>query len=112
MTAVTLNRSLTLEALVRVPDGLGGFTESWIARGSLWAEIVPGSGRDLPGEEIILSAVPLRITVRAAPMGASSRPIAGQRFREGTRAFRIIAVTERDPDGRYLACFSREEVVA
>lgn len=112
MSAVHLNRPLVLETLVRAPDGSGGFTESWVARGQLWAEIVPGSGRDLPGEEIILSAVPLRITVRAATVGAPSRPVAGQRFREGVRAFRIIAVTERDPDGRYLTCFSREEVLA
>jgi head-tail adaptor len=109
--AIALNRSLVLEALERVPDGLGGFAETWVPRGNLWAEIVPGSGRDLPGEEVIKSAVPLRITVRAARIGAPSRPVAAQRFREGTRAFRIIAVAERDPGGRYLTCFAREEVV-
>jgi head-tail adaptor len=78
--------------------------------GTLWAEVLPGSGSDVLGEERMLSAVPYRVTVRAAPVGATSRPKAGQRFREGSRLFQIQAVTERDADGRYLTCFVREEV--
>ena len=46
----------------------------------------------------------------AAPVASPSRPKAGQRLVEGTRLFLIQAVTERDPDGRYLTCFAREEV--
>jgi len=110
MTLPDLNRALVLEGVLRLPDGAGGFTEAWTALGTLWAEVRPGTGRDRLGEERMLSAVPYRVTVRAAPVGAMSRPKAGQRFREGTRLFLIQAVTERDPDGRYLTCFSREEV--
>lgn len=110
MKAPNLNRVLTLEAVARSPDGAGGFTEAWTALGTLWAEVRPGAGNDVLGEERMLSAVPYRVTVRAMPTGAPSRPKAGQRFREGTRVFLIQAVTERDPDGRYLTCFSREEV--
>ncbi len=110
MKAPHLNRALVLEAVARTPDGAGGFTEAWTALGALWAEVLPGSGNDTLGEERMLSAVPYRVTVRAAPVGAPSRPKAGQRLREGSRLFLIQAVTERDPDGRYLICFSREEV--
>jgi head-tail adaptor len=110
MNAPHLNRALVLEGVVRSPDGAGGFTEVWTALGTLWAEVLPGSGGDTLGEERMLSAVPYRITVRAAPQGAASRPAAGQRFREGGRLFLIKAVTERDPQGRYLTCFAREEV--
>jgi head-tail adaptor len=110
MNAPYLNRALELEAVVRTPDGAGGFTEAWTALGTLWAEILPGSGSDTLGEERMLSAVPYRVTVRGAPVGATSRPKAGQRFREDTRLFLIQAVTERDQSGRYLTCFSREEV--
>jgi head-tail adaptor len=111
MKPVRLNRSLVLEVLVRAADGLGGFTETWQARGRLWAEVLPGTGRDAAGEEVLLATVPLRITVRAAPVGAPSRPVAGQRLREGQRAFRILAVAERGADARYLTCFAREEDV-
>lgn len=50
-----------------------------------------------------------RITVRAAPQGAPSRPTPLQRFRDGARLFAIEAVTEADPEGRFLVCFAREE---
>ena len=110
MKAPHLNRALVLEGVERAPDGAGGFTEVWTALGTLWAEVLPGSGSDTLGEERMLSAVPYRVTVRGAPVGAAARPRAGQRFREGTRLFLIQAVTERDPQGRYLTCFSREEV--
>jgi head-tail adaptor len=104
-----LNRALTLEGPVTVPDGAGGYTKSWTVLGTLWAEITAGSGRDTAGEDVTLSTVPYRITVRAAPVGAPSRPIPEQRLREGTRVFRILAVTERDLDARFLTCFAREE---
>lgn len=110
MNAPHLNRALVLESVVRTPDGAGGFTEAWAALGTLWAEVLPGSGSDTLGEERMLSAVPYRITVRGTPTGSASRPRPGQRLREGTRLFLIQAVTERDPQGRYLTCFSREEV--
>ncbi|WP_135451079.1 MULTISPECIES: head-tail adaptor protein [Tabrizicola] len=110
MNAPHLNRLLVLEAVERTPDGAGGFSSVWTALGTLWAEVMPGQGGDLPGEERMMSAVPCRITVRAAPAGSPSRPIAGQRFREGTRLFLIQAVAERDRSGRYLTCFGREEV--
>ena len=110
MKAPHLNRTLVLEGVMRTPDGAGGFTEDWTALGTLWAEVLPGSGSDTLGEERMLSAVPYRITVRGTPMGSPSRPKAGQRFREGTRLFWIQAVTERDQSGRYLTCFAREEV--
>lgn len=108
MTPPNLNRLLVLEAIQRVADGAGGFNRNWVQRGQLWAEVLPGSGRDVPGEEVTLTSVPYRITVRGAPFGAPSRPVAGQRFREGTRNFSILAVTERDAEGKYLTCFARE----
>ncbi len=108
--SVRLTRPLVLEGQGRVADGAGGFSESWTALGTLWADVVPGSGRDLAGVEVTLAAVPLRITVRGAPVGSAARPAPGQRFRDGARVFAILAVTERDPDGQYLTCFAREEV--
>ncbi|RUS60450.1 head-tail adaptor protein [Pseudorhodobacter sp. E13] len=110
MKPVHLSRALTLEEATPVSDGMGGFTKVWASLGTLWAEILPGTGRDTAGEEVVLSTVPYRITVRGAPQGAASRPKVGQRFRDGTRFFAILAVTERDAGGAYLVCFVREEV--
>jgi head-tail adaptor len=104
-----LSRRLTLEEAVTVPDTAGGFTTTWSDLGRLWAEITPGTGSDPAGEELSLSRVTLRIVCRAAPVGSPSRPRPEQRFREGARLYRILAVTEQDRDGRFLVCFAIEE---
>lgn len=110
MTAPRLTRALVLEAPVRVPDGAGGYAAGWEARGTLWAEVVPASGGRGAAEGLAPQRVRHRITVRAAPPGAASRPVAGQRLREGARVFAITGVTERDAEGRYLLCFAEEVV--
>lgn len=110
MRGIRLDRALVLEQPVRVADGAGGSTLSWVAVGSLWAELAPGAGREAAGEEVLRASVPYRITVRAAPVGAPSRPRPEQRFRDGSRIFTILAVTERDVRGQYLLCFAREEM--
>ena len=110
MKVPELRRKLVLEGPVRTADGAGGYAESWNPLGTLWGDIRPGSGRADDTGGVSVGSVPLKITVRAAPPGAASRPVAGQRFREGTRVYPILAVTEADGAARYLICTAREEV--
>ncbi|KUF11937.1 head-tail adaptor protein [Pseudoponticoccus marisrubri] len=112
MSGARLNRQLVLEHAVRSSDGAGGFTESWTALGTLWAEITPRSGRLANGETGAVSVGGFRIRVRGAPVGQSNRPEPGQRFRMAGRIFRIEAVTEDEPRGLYLICHCEEEVAA
>ncbi|NSX56255.1 head-tail adaptor protein [Parasulfitobacter algicola] len=112
MSAVNLSRELVLEGAVQLPDGAGGFRENWQALGTLWAEIKAGSGRETSGGFGPVSRMSYRITVRGAPFGTASRPKADQRFRDGGRVFRILAVGESDANGRYLICHAIEEVAA
>jgi head-tail adaptor len=107
-----LNRKLLLEEASQTPDGAGGFIETWAVLGTLWAHIKPGTGRERGVDFVTLSSVPYRITVRAAPDGAPSRPKPNQRFRDGGRIYRIVAVTEADDAAQYLVCFAHEEVSA
>jgi head-tail adaptor len=107
-----LNRRLTLQERQTTPDGAGGFAVVWAPLGTLWAEIKPGSGREIGDVEVKLSSVPHRITLRAAPQGADRRPVAGNRLVEGNRIFLVQAVAEADPEGRFLTCFATEEVPA
>lgn len=106
-----LRRRLVLEGAQHLPDGAGGHVTAWVQVGVLWGEVTSTSGRGVAVAAGELSLVSHRITLRAAPSGAPSRPRAGQRLREGTRIFRIIAVTERDPRGRFLTCLAQEEGV-
>lgn len=111
MTA-RLDRLLVLEEPQRVPDAAGGFTETWVALGEVWAEVTARTGRGAEFGALQTGRVNWRIVVRGAPVGVPSRPQAGQRFVEDTRVYRIEAVAERDPQGRYLICFATEEVAA
>jgi head-tail adaptor len=109
MKRPNLTRKLIVEAPVRVPDGGGGYIENWAVLGEVWGEVVTrGAGREVE----TASRLQLKITVRAAPQGAASRPGPGMRFRDGVRVFEIEAVTESDPSGRFLICFANEEVGA
>jgi head-tail adaptor len=110
MKAPKLDRLLTLEEAVRLPDGAGGFSSTWQTVCTHWGEVTSGAGRQTAGEEVFLSQVPYRITLRAAPFGDLARPRPEQRLRDGRRIFTILAVAERD--ARYLVCFAREEVPA
>lgn len=110
MTAVSLNRRLALEAPTRVPDAAGGYAETWVELGVLWADIRARSGREAAGEAVSLSKTGYRILVRATQYDAPSRPQAGQRFRDGNRIFQIRSVAEYDAKVRYLTCFCEEEV--
>ncbi|MCH2078082.1 MAG: phage head closure protein [Rhodobacteraceae bacterium] len=112
MTSPMLNRPLLLEERQRVADGAGGYTESWAPLGTLWAELKAGTGRERGEGMATLSLANYRITVRAAPQGSPSRPKPDQRFRDGTRIFRILAVLEKGTNGRFLQCNAVEEVVS
>ncbi|WP_420863756.1 head-tail adaptor protein [Algirhabdus cladophorae] len=112
MNPVNLCRQLVLEQAVQIPDGAGGFNQTWQALGKLWAEVKASSGRVPNGDLGPVSRVNYKITVRAAPHGAESRPQPDQRFTEGSRVFRINAVGESDAHGGYLTCYAHEEVVS
>ena len=109
--AVSLSRKLLLEARERVPDGSGGFGTVWQPLGTLWGDVEAMGGReDFIGGRPRARAK-LRILVRAAPVGAPSRPQADQRLREGARIFNILAVAEHDAAGRYLQIIAEEGVL-
>lgn len=112
MSAPQLNRKLILEEPLRLPDGAGGYVLTWVVRGTLWASVEAGAGRERAGESVTVSTVGYRITVRGAPQGAPSRLKPEQRLRDGARLYRIAAVAEADGDGRYLICFATEEVLS
>jgi len=108
---VRLTRRFILEAAHIAADDSGGFVTRWCALGTLWAAMRGQSGREVTGQAAPLSQMRVQIIVRAAPYNASNRPKPGQRFRDANRCFHINAVTEHDPDGRYLSCGSEEVVL-
>lgn len=112
MNTPKLNRALVLETPVKVADGAGGFTNSWDPLGVHWAALKPGTGREVAASATTISRVPYRITLRTSPHGAPSRPVAGQRFRDGSRIFHILAVADHSGQPQYLTCHAEEEVAS
>lgn len=112
MKPPVLNRPMVLEEAVSLPDGAGGQSLSWVALGTLWAELRPGPGSERLGPIAPEGRLSLRAFIRAAPQGSPQRPRPDQRLREGARVFTILAVTEADPAGAWLVCTLREEVPA
>lgn len=112
MTAPKLERALVLETPLRVGDGAGGYIRDWQPLGVHWAAVKAGTGREIAAFAATVSRVPYRITLRAIPYGTPSRPVAGQRFREGDRIFNIVAVAEQGTDARYLTCHALEETAS
>jgi head-tail adaptor len=110
--SVVLNRRMVLEAASRLPDGAGGYAETWVPLGEHWCAVKVGSGVAGSADFVATAEVPLRIVVRAAPEGSLSRPKPDQRLVEGARRYRILAVAEADPAGHYLTLFAREEAAA
>lgn len=109
--AVRLSRPLVLEQRVETPDAGGGRIGHWQALCNLWGEIRAGSAGRADGEERQIARMRYKIYLRGAPAGSSARPMAGQRLREGARAFTILAVTDGAGDGRYLLCHCEEEAL-
>lgn len=112
MSAVQLNQPLALEKPEYLPDTAGGFQEAWTVIGQLWGTVKSSSGREVLQDGASVSTVTHSVIVRAAPLGAPQRPTARQRFRLGTRIFRILAVLEKDTSGRFLTCRVVEERTA
>ena len=111
MTVPRLNLPLVLEARTEVADGAGGLAGHWSALGTLWGMLIKGSGREHAETGQPIGRLTTYIIVRAAPYGATTRPVSGQRLRSENRVFAIEAVGDWDQSGRYLRCFAKEEQV-
>lgn len=99
-----LRLRLVLDKPVRAADGAGGATLAWSAAGIVYADITPvkaeerGFGAGLA--DLVLHKIIVRWRDDVKP---------GDRFRAGERTFLILAVSDPDADGRYLACLAEEE---
>jgi SPP1 family predicted phage head-tail adaptor len=99
-----LRTQLALEQMTPVPDGAGGFGESWSGIATLFAKLEPVAARERFGADQALEEVTHRVTVRFRPDVAS-----GMRLTWGTRRFLVLTVHDPDETGRYLVLRTRED---
>lgn len=98
-----LRHRLTLEELSRVADDGGGFTESWVAVATIFADLRPISGSERVEGDRLTGSVTHDVVMRHR-----AGVVPAMRFREGTRIFQIIAVIDIEERRRWLRCLCEE----
>ena len=99
----SLRSELALQANTSVPDGLGGYAESWVEIATVFAKIEPVSATSRFGPDQTMETVTHRITMRWR-----SGVAAAMRFVRQGRIFDIVTVHDPDDTGRYLVCRAKE----
>lgn len=99
-----LRTELALEQMSPVPDGAGGFVESWTDIATLFARLEPVAARDRFGADQTLEEVTHRVTMRHR-----TDVVSGMRLTWGTRRFLVLTVHDPDETGRYLVLRTRED---
>ena len=78
-----------LEAKVLTPDTGGGYSESWQAYATVWAELLPQSGSESVQAGRTESRVSHRLVIRRR-----TDVSANHRLRVGSRVFAILALVD------------------
>jgi SPP1 family predicted phage head-tail adaptor len=97
-----LDRRLVLEAPVETDDGAGGVARSFETVATLWAQLTPVRARADTAADSLAALVTHRIVVRM-PRTITTL----NRFRDGTRIFRVAAFRET-ADRRFLEIDAEE----
>lgn len=94
MRAGKLRRRITLERLEQVPDGGGGYTETWVALATLWAAVEPLRGNERFQAQQVSNTLTHKVTIRYRA-GVTPK----MRIVYGSHVFAIEAVI--DPEERH-----------
>ncbi len=99
----SLKQRAALQSRTLVPDGGGGFSESWQTVGTAWVEIVPLGANEKFGPDTLETRIRHRITLRAR-----SDIVAGMRLATASRSFAIRAVERRAASDPLLTLLCEE----
>lgn len=98
-----LNRMITLQDLVRTPDGSGGANATWQDLAKLWAKIRPRHANETLNADGLESTATHVITIRHYP-GLTP----DMRFVIGARAFEILSIVDENESHCWHICKCRE----
>ena len=103
MKAGDLKNSIELQSQVRTPDGLGGFSSTWLTTCTIWAAIWPVSAKETIEGARPVSAITHRIRIRYRHGVKTS-----QRIKFGSKYFSIESVINTNTDYKALDLMARE----
>lgn len=98
-----LTSELILEALHRLSDGMGGYTENWVEDTTIWGRIEPVSTAQRDFGTRPRPQITHRILVRFRDDISTDK-----RLRKGRRIFSLLSAHDPDETGRYLICLAVE----
>jgi len=101
--AGALRRRLTLEASSRSGDEAGAAATTWSNLGSVWAAVIPRTGREIVTADGQAARVTHEIEIRWR-----NDVTAAMRFRDGVTIYTVHAVHQRDELRRRLVCLVEE----
>lgn len=103
MQAGKLNQRIELQSATTAADSYGEPIQTWATYATVWAAVVPLSGRELIYAQQVSSETNIRITIRY-----TSSVAVGHRVKYGTRYFDINAVIDRDMRNEQIELMCKE----
>jgi SPP1 family predicted phage head-tail adaptor len=84
-----MNQRVQILAQTRAPDGGGGYSESWNAVATVWADVEPRTGDNVFAADALQSRVEHRLTIRR-----NAAVLVGMRAVAGTLTLAIQAILD------------------
>jgi SPP1 family predicted phage head-tail adaptor len=98
-----LNKRITIEAPTKVPDGGGGFTNTFTAIATVWAAVWPTSANEITAANATTMVVSHRIRIRWRSVMRSS-----WRIKFESRYFSIVGITSPNEAREWLDLLCKE----
>ncbi len=98
-----LNKRITWQYKTKVPDGMGGFIDTYVDACTVWAAIWPTSANEIIAANAISMVVSHRIRIRYRSVFKSS-----WRGKFGTRFFSITSIINPNEAGEWLDILCKE----
>jgi len=101
--AGALNKRITLQYTVKTPDGMGGWTVSYVDHATIWAAIWPTSANEIITANATSMVVSHRIRIRHRSVLK-----AAWRIKFGNRYFAIVSIINPNEAGEWLDIMCKE----
>ena len=98
-----LNKRITLMYQTKVPDGMGGFTNSWVTAAEIFGAIWPISAK-----ETITAAQPTMTVTHRIRIRYRANIRSSWRIKHGSRYYNIVSIINPNMDRKWLDILVKE----
>lgn len=96
MRAGDLRHRVTFQVRSAIQDSFGGQSESWSDVATVWADVLPLSGRELMSAQAVNVELSHKVTIRYQAQFAGPKAVAAMRIAYGDRIFNIHSALDVD----------------